>query len=256
MLTIIASSKTQQRTLLTGVPATEPALHHHAQRLAAYLQGCNESQLASLMGISERLAQATASAYRAFTLPHHRKNAGHALASFTGDVFAAIQPHRYAADDLLFANRHLRILSGLYGILRPLDLLQPYRLEMAYKIPVNESSSLYDYWSTAVTDTLNRELADHRDPVIVNCASQEYARVIDGNRLTARLLTVVFKQRKNDALRTIALHAKRARGQFVDWLIVNRIDRPDHLVRFDRLAYRFAPDQSRDDQLVFITELP
>ncbi len=256
MLTILSSSKTLQCRLLPGLSQQQPELLDKTAVLLNALLRLNRQGLQKLMGISEQLAATTDERHRRISLPHTADSAGHALASFSGDVFSMMNLSRYTKEDLLFADGHLLILSGFYGLLRPLDLMQPYRLEMGTKLTVGQAAQLYEFWQEAVTDRLNRAVADHGEQVIVNCASREYARVVDSKRLTARMLTISFKQRQNDTVRTIAIHAKRARGSFVDWLIVNRIDRTSDLAAFDRAGYRLASEESSTNELVFITDYP
>lgn len=256
MLTILSSSKTQQCRLLPTLPYHQPALLEQTSLLLATLLRLDRQELQKLMGISEQLAATTDERHHRISLPHSPDSAGHALATFSGDVFSLMEQSRSTKEDLLFADNHLRILSGLYGLLRPLDLMQPYRLEMGTKIAVGRAAQLYEFWQEAVTDELSAALADHREQVIVNCASQEYARVIDRARLAARVLTVSFKQRRDNVVKTVAIHAKRARGRFVDWLIVNRIDRTSDLAAFDQAGYQLAREESSEDELVFITDRP
>jgi uncharacterized protein len=256
MLTIISSSKTLQCRLLPGLSYHQPALLDKTTVLLDTLQRLDRQGLQKLMGISEQLAATADERHRRISLPHTPDSAGHVLASFSGDVFAMMELSRYSKEDLLFADGHLRILSGLYGLLRPLDLMQPYRLEMGTKLAVGQAAQLYEFWQKAATDELNATLADHRRQVIVNCASREYARVIDTRRLAGQMLTISFKQRQNNTVKTVAIHAKRARGTFVDWLILNRIDRPEDLAAFDRSGYRLSATESSDDELVFIADHP
>jgi uncharacterized protein len=256
MLTILSSSKTQRSILLPGVSHHQPALLDKTALLLDTLGHLDRQELQSLLGVSEQLARTTGERYRRISLPHEPDSAGHALASFSGTVFSMLELSRYSAEDLQFADGRLRILSGLYGLLRPLDLMQPYRLEMGTKHAVGQASQLYEFWQEAVTDELSRALAAHSERVIVNCASREYARVVDVKRLAGRMLTLSFKQRQNGVVKTVAIHAKRARGLFIDWLIANRIDRTDELSAFDRSEYRFSARESSDDELVFITDHP
>jgi cytoplasmic iron level regulating protein YaaA (DUF328/UPF0246 family) len=256
MLTILSSSKTLQCRLLPGLSHQQPVLLDKTAVLLATLLRFDRQGLQKLMGISEQLAATTDERHRAISLPHTVDSAGHALASFSGDVFSMMELSRYTKEDLFFADSHLRILSGLYGLLRPLDLMQPYRLEMGTKLAVGQAAQLYEFWRAAVTDELNRAIADHREQVIVNCASQEYARVIDRARLAGRVLTISFKQRRGNVVKTVAIHAKRARGHFVDWLIVNRIDRTSDLAAFDQAGYQMAREGLSEDEMVFITDLP
>ncbi|MBE0583877.1 MAG: YaaA family protein [Desulfofustis sp.] len=256
MLTILSSSKTQRNILLPGVSHHQPVLLDKTALLLDTLAHLDRQELQSLLGVSEKLARTTGERYRRISLPHAPATAGHVLASFGGTVFSMMELNRYTAEDLQFADGHLRILSGLYGLLRPLDLMQPYRLEMGTKLVVGQASQLYEFWQEAVTDELSRALADHSDQVLVNCASREYARVVDPKRLAGRIITLSFKQRQNNVVKTVAVYAKRARGLFVDWLITNQIDRVAELTAFDRAGYRLSANESKGDELVFITDSP
>jgi len=251
MLVIIASAKTQHYSPLPGLPTTQPALLEKAAALVRHCRSLGESDLQTLMKISDKLAHSTIQRFKDFTSPHDLETASPALTTFAGDVFAEIQCAAYSADDFLFANERLRILSGLYGILRPLDLMMPYRLEMGYKITPAANSSLYDYWGEAVTRQINRDLRQSGSSVVLNCASREYSRTVLTTQLNAEMLTLTFKQQKEGKLRSIAVYGKRARGMFVDWFIKNRIDQREQLQDFDRGGYRYAEDLSSAEELVF-----
>lgn len=251
MLTVISSSKTQRTAMIEGLRHTQPFLPDKTAALVHRLQQLSQKDLELLLAIRTPLARETMSRYKNFVLPHVPESAGSALASFRGDVFSALPITQYSPDELLFADRHLRILSGLYGILSPLTLMQPYRLEMATSLAPIGIGSLYEYWRNDVVDLINQALKEQDDDIVINCASHEYARVIDRHRLAGRMLTVVFKQQKNGKTTSIAIHAKRARGQFVDWLITNRIDRPDLIPGFDRGGYHYLADQATEDTYTF-----
>ena len=212
-------------------------------------------ELADLMNMSEKLARQTSSRIQNFTLPHIPKDAGIALDTFQGDVYTHINSESYSIDDFTFAQQHIRILSGLYGILRPLDLMQPYRLEMGTRLPIRGDKNLYDYWSSMLTENLNEELGNKENKVIVNCASAEYARVINRKMIHGRIITLIFKQQKGGKLKSIAIYAKRARGLFVNEFVLKRYATLDDLVTFNKGGYQFSSDQSSESELVFITNL-
>lgn len=256
MLTVIATTKTQKTALLADVPATQPALLAQTAMLVKHLQRLEQKELAQLLGISDRLAETTRQRYARFRLPHETGTAGSVLLSFTGDVFAAMEPQRFGVDELRFANHHLRVLSGLYGILRPFDLMQPYRLEMGTRGSIGPETNLYRYWQDAITAQLNEALKDHPERVVVNCASLEYSRAIRRGHLAADLITMTFRQRVRGIVKTVPIHAKKARGLFVNWLITNRIDSRAQLLQFNRQGYRFIEQLSTDDEMVFLTESP
>lgn len=255
MLVILSSSKTQAVSPVHGVPCSQPPLLEEAELLAQRCQQLSCTDIAGMMKISEKLAQTTHSRFQLFRTPHTPGPAGAALTSFQGDVFAQLKTENYLPEDYLFAQKSLCILSGLYGILRPLDLMQPYRLEMGYKIKTSRGTSLYEFWGGRITDFLNETLREHKEQTLINCASQEYSRAIIKSRLAARVLNIIFRQNRNGVLKTIAIHAKRARGMFADWYVRNRISTSADLAAFNRAGYRFQPEQSSAEEYVFITDL-
>lgn len=254
MIVIVSPSKTQnvQHRLHEN---SQPLLLEHSAILIDLLTQFDKSELATLMKTSEKLTDATFEKIQAFQVPHTIDAAGTALATFQGDAFSAIDTDTYSEDDFIFANRHLRILSGLYGLLRPLDLMQPYRLEMGSKLASDRGKNLYEFWGTIITDAINDELIKMENQVVINCASLEYSRVIKKSLLTGSMISIQFKQRKNNNLKSIAIYAKRARGMFVDYMIRNRICEIDQLRFFSDAGYQFSNKHSGDTELVFITTL-
>ena len=252
MLLVISPSKTQDLQVPLQGKTTIPEFIDRAQQIVAHLRGYDREALAALMKISEKLARLNIERYQKFSLPFTPANSRQALFVFQGDQFRPMQRAQYSSAQLDHGQQHLRILSGLYGTLRPLDLIQPYRLEMATKLGVAGKKNLYEFWSAPVTAAINEQLQDDPYPVLVNLASAEYFRVIRKKDLRADILTLSFKQEKEGRLRTIAIHAKRARGAMVDFMLSNRLTRPEDLQRFDRDGYAFAPDHSSADEWVFI----
>jgi len=255
MLVIVSPSKSQTPQVITGIEPTQPLFAESAASLAARLQKLGANGIAELMGISPVLAQSTFQRCRDFSTPHRPENSGSALATFCGDAFSAVSATSYNQAELTFAQSHLRILSGLYGLLRPLDLMQPYRLEMATRGLLPQAASLYEFWGHRISEQLNGELAGHRHKIIINCASREYSRVVVPKAISARILTASFKQESGGKLKTIAIYAKRARGLFVDWLIRNLVDDPQHLPSFSEGGYRYAEECSAKDEIVFVMRL-
>jgi len=253
MIVIASPSKTQRLGLASGNHCFQPPFLEQARTLIGLLKLLDKSELAQLMNTSEKLTDLTHQRIRDFTAPHTAENAGTVLPTFQGDAFSAMTTASYSADDFQFAQTHLRILSGLYGVLRPLDLMQPYRLEMATRLISDRGHNLYAFWGTIITESLNKELESMKEQVVINCASKEYSRAIEQKLLTAPLLTITFKQQKNGMLKTIAIHAKRARGMFIDYLIKKRINEIDRLTEFSEGGYCFAPDLSSSSELVFVT---
>ncbi|THB76019.1 MAG: YaaA family protein [Desulfobulbaceae bacterium] len=251
MLIITSPSKTQQLNLLEQQLATQPRLVKQAGQLIDILRTFKPEQLASLMKTSERLTATTLNAISSFSLEHTTENSGSALATFRGDVFSSIQVDHYQADQLSYAQKHVRILSGLYGVLRPLDLIQPYRLEMGLRLETDSGQSLYDFWGSQITETLNEDLESLADPVLIDCASAEYKKSILDQQLNASIVKVHFRQIKNGTVKTIAIHAKKARGMLIDYCIRNQITTLSGLRTFAESNYELSPES--DDQNVIFT---
>ncbi len=251
MLMILAPSKTQEFRNVLPYPATEPALLGDAELLIEELRKMSVSELGSLMKMSERLARQTADRIVSFELPFSSDNAACAIAVFQGDVYSRIGVERYSRDEISYMQEHLRILSGLYGVLRPLDLMQQYRLEMGCRLPNSRGKNLYEFWGNRVTEELNRVLAGLGEQRVVNLASAEYSRVIKKKALCGKVLQIEFKERKGDTYRTVAIHAKRARGMMVDFAVRNRLENVQQLQEFRESSYRFRPELSSAECFCF-----
>ncbi len=255
MIVIVSPSKTQRVSLVSGSENTQPSLLEKTTILIERLKQFDRDELTKLMHISEKLADLTHRRIHAFSIPHDTRTAGTTIATFQGDAFSSLTLDSYSQGDFRFADAHLRILSGLYGILRPLDLMQPYRLEMATGLSTDLGKNLYDFWGTDITETLNDDLGRMQVPLIVNCASKEYSRVIKQKQLSGPMVTITFRQMKNNVSKSIAIYTKRARGMFVDYLIKNRINKIEQLSAFAAGGYSFAPELSGRTELVFVTRL-
>lgn len=255
MLLVISPSKTQEFDVPVHGPYTLPLFLEQASRLARQLKQFDQSQLAQLMKMSDKLAAINFQRFQEFRLPFVPDNSRQALFMFRGDQFSPMAVDSYSEQQLTYAQQHLRILSGLYGMLRPLDLMQPYRLEMATKLAVGEVGNLYSFWSETITRELKKELQAQQQPVLINLASAEYFKVIRKNELQADILTIAFKQKKAGKLKTIAIYAKRARGAMVNFVIKNSISSPMDLQGFSWDGYRFNPDLSTGIEWVFVKKL-
>jgi cytoplasmic iron level regulating protein YaaA (DUF328/UPF0246 family) len=215
------------------------------------LRKIKRGQLQQLMDISENIAQLNVDRYKAFKLPFTTKNAKQALFAFKGDVYTGIDLQKYSEDDFAYAQDHLRILSGLYGYLRPLDLIQPYRLEMKTKLKNVRGDDLYKFWDDRITMHLNQELKKQQEPVLVNLASNEYFKAVKPKLLEGRLLQINFKETKDKKTRVVAIFAKRARGMMADYIIRNRIEKPDDIRKFKVGGYKYNKGLSDDKQWTF-----
>ncbi len=235
---------------------TQPILLKDAEVLAKKAKKLKRADLKSMMGISDKLADLNYRRFQEFQPPFNLANARQAALSFAGDTYVGLDAPTLKKKDLEYAQDHLRILSGLYGVLRPLDLIQPYRLEMGTKFAVNGKEDLYDFWDNRVTEALNEATKDHKDRRIINLASNEYAKVVQPKNLEGGIVTPVFKEVKDGKARTLGLFAKRARGMMARYMIVNRVETEKKLKTFSDGGYKFQPDQSDDTTWVFTRPQP
>lgn len=251
MLLIIAPSKTQNLDNSFRRAGTQPSLLQESELLIRELRKLSLDELGRLMKMSEPLALLTQQRINAFEVPFTAGNAHPAISVFQGDVYSRIALVEYGEKDIEYIQNHLRILSGLYGILRPLDLMQPYRLEMGCRLGNSRGGNLYEFWGGIITDEVNRAIAAHTEPVLVNLASAEYSRVIKKKKLHGIMLEIDFLERKGDSYRTVAIHAKRARGMMVDFAVKNRVQSVAELKNFQQEGYVFRSDLSSEKNYVY-----
>ncbi len=252
MIVLLASAKTLDFTTPWRAPSTTtPERLDRAIALMARLRSLSAKQIAALMGVSPKIAQLNAERFQQFAAAHTKQNAKPALLAYQGQVYRSMRAAQFTDDDLTFAHRTLRIVSGLYGVVRPLDLIQPYRLEMAIKLGGPGWKDLYDYWSESVT-----ELVDHdsraNGQLIINLASQEYFRALRTDRLSSRVLAITFKQWRNGRSDMVPILAKRARGLMAGFIVRERVVEPERLRAFRDEGYRFMADESDDGEWVFL----
>ncbi|MEL6601988.1 MAG: peroxide stress protein YaaA [Cyanobacteria bacterium J06614_10] len=251
MLMVISPAKTLDYDGPDYPDFTLPAALTQSQILVDQLSTYDPTELSKLMKISDNLAQLNQQRYQTFQTPFTPDNAKQALLVFKGDVYKGIQVENYTKEELTFAQKHLRILSGLYGILRPLDLMQPYRLEMGTKLATKKGKNLYDFWGSQIAEAINEAIASEKEPCLVNLASNEYFKSIDRQALKAPVLNIAFKENKDGKYKVIGIHAKRARGLMVDFVIRNRIEAVEALKEFDVEGYAFSDALSTDNEWVF-----
>jgi hypothetical protein len=252
MLIVISPAKNMDMQAgAARLGTAQPELLGEAAMLAGVMRDKDSFQLAELMGISMKLADLNAGRWRAFSTPFTPANARTALFAFRGDVYKGLDADAMDADALSFAQDHLRILSGLYGVLRPLDLIQAYRLEMGTKLATTRGDNLYAFWGDTITETLNRALAAQGDAILVNLASKEYFSAVRPEGLRGRIITPVFKERKGETYKIVGLFAKRARGLMSRYIIDGRLDDIEALKGFDAEGYAFSPSLSDGDTWVF-----
>jgi len=252
MLTIISPAKKLDVEMPALVSAfTTPAFLDASQELVSSLRMMCAEELGRLMKISPGLANLNVRRYRYWHTPFAPDNAKQALFAFRGDVYAALDADNLSGNDVDFAQGHLRILSGLYGLLRPLDLMQAYRLEMGTRLANVRGRDLYAFWGNIITDALNQALSGEAEPVLINLASNEYSKAVQPARLTGRMVNVQFKEQKDDGYKIIGIHAKKARGLMNRFIIQNRIDTPEDIKQFDQAGYRYRSDLTTELNWVF-----
>jgi cytoplasmic iron level regulating protein YaaA (DUF328/UPF0246 family) len=225
-----------------------------SQLLINKLAKLSRSKLKALMGISDSLAELNSARYRSWSVPFTQDNAKQALLAFKGDVYTGFDLEGWRAADFDFAQKHLRILSGLYGVLRPLDLMQAYRLEMGTELPTRKGKDLYAFWGDKITAALNEAISKSRSEVLVNLASNEYFRSVKLAKLDAEVVTPVFKDFKNGKYKIISFFAKKARGSMANYIVRNRAKAADDLKGFDVGGYRFDADGSDGKTLLFLRD--
>lgn len=256
MLLLISPAKTLDFTRPVPAPlarqATEPHFVHEAQALIRQLRGLGAAQVARLMDLSDALAQLNVARYAAWQPEPGPELSRPAILAFDGDVYDGLQARSLATADLRWAQEHVLILSGLYGALRPLDRLQPYRLEMGTALNTARGKDLYAFWGDAIAELLNQRLQGQRAPLVVNLASQEYARAALRPALAARVVDVVFEETNPDGShQVISFFAKKARGMMLRHAIESRARSVAALTRFEQAGYRLDAAASRDERLVF-----
>ncbi len=256
MFTILSPAKKLDfsRPLL-DVETTQPVLMEDATILMSVVRDLSPEQIAQLMGVSEKLAALTHQRFEAFDLPFSVDNAGAAALAFDGEAYRGFDAGSLSAEALDWAQDHVGILSGLFGVLRPLDLIQPYRLEIATKLKTARGSNLYQFWGDRITARINDVLASADTPVLLNLASSEYFKAVKTKVLKARVITPVFHEvKEGQPGRVISFSAKFARGLMARYIVEHRIEDPEALKEFDLERYAFRPDVSNDDTWIFSRE--
>lgn len=230
---------------------TRPRFLDRSQVLIDILRTYTSAEISKLMKLSDQLSQLNFSRYRDFSTPFTRENAKQAIFAFKGDTYVGLDAESFDKDDLEHSQKSLRILSGLYGILRPLDLMQAYRLEMGTKLKCAGKKNLYEYWKETLTKEMNKELVKDGDKFLVNLASKEYFSVLNFNELKVPVITCHFMEKKGIEYKIISFKAKRARGMMSQFIIKNRIEDIAGLKQFNEAGYKFDAKASEEYDLVF-----
>jgi cytoplasmic iron level regulating protein YaaA (DUF328/UPF0246 family) len=252
MLFVLSPAKSlDYETPLNGQPHTAPLFVKQSKELIALLRDYSPQDIASLMDLSDKLSALNVARYAAWSPKASEKNARQAVLAFNGDVYDGLDAKTLGTEDLDWAQSHVCILSGLYGVLRPLDLMQPYRLEMGTGLKGPHGNNLYHYWGSQLSDYLNTRLKADTTPVVVNLASNEYFKAVDLKALKGRVVECVFQEYKDGKYKIISFFAKKARGLMARYAIEHRLSTPEQLKGFDVDGYAFAAEESTPERLVF-----
>ena len=250
MLVVISPAKKLNMQPSPAIEPTQPMFGQEADELAHVMQKLSLDELQSLMGISANLAKLNADRFASFGAQDKKP----AALAFAGDTYQGLEAATLEPEDMAWAQNHLRVLSGLYGVLRPLDAIEPYRLEMGSQLTTARGKSLYQYWGSKIAGALNEQAVATNSSLLVNCASKEYFGAVDLASLTLPVVTPVFLENKNGKAKIVSFYAKKARGAMARFIIQNRLKERDQLQDFNAGGYCYQPDRSDTDNLVFMRD--
>lgn len=252
MIILLSPSKTlDMDSPAAKVKSTQPALLKESEKLISHARKMDIYDIASLMKVSEKLAKLNHERFANFTTPFTDANAKPCGFAFKGDVYDGMDFESFSPQDREFAQTHLRILSGLYGLLRPLDLMQAYRLEMGIKLANERGKNLYEFWGDRITNEINKAAAESKSECVVNLASNEYFSAVKPKALNAPIITPQFKESKNGTYKVIGIMAKKARGRMAAWIIQNRITSPVAIQAYNQDDYRYNAALSSPESYIF-----
>lgn len=252
MLAIISPAKTlDYESEVPKLSYSQPHLTNYSEQLIKICRQFAPNELASLMSISDKLAGLNVARYAQWQKEHNEQNARAAIYAFKGEVYSGLDAYSLSLDDIQFAQSHLAMLSGLYGLLKPLDLMQPYRLEMGTKLANSHGKDLYAFWGDVITKSLQNELDAQGDDILVNLASDEYYKSVKPHQLHARIVKPIFLDKKNGTYKVISIYAKKARGFMCRYMIQNRLTKIEQLKEFDLGGYWFDETTSTSSEFVF-----
>ncbi len=252
MIAILSPAKKLDEKYSSSIKTyTQPELLDDSGILVEELRNFSPAELKELMNVSRDIAELNFERYARWETPFTPENAGLAIFMFNGQAYNGLQAKNLSEESLEFAQDHVRILSGLYGILKPLDLMQPYRLEMGTKLSNPRGKDLYEFWGNKITEKLNEALKKDKSPVLVNLASDEYSKSVNFKQVEGDIITPVFKEKKGQQYKTIAVYAKKARGLMTRFIVKERIENPELLKSFEAEGYSYNPELSTDKEWVF-----
>ena len=252
MLIVISPAKTlDYETPPKTKVFTTPDYLGQSQQLINRLRNFSSLDISDLMKVSAKIADLNFERYESWKKPFTEKNAKQSILAFKGDVYTGLNAETFKANDFKFAQNHLRVLSGLYGLLRPLDLMQPYRLEMGTKLKTDKGKNLYEFWGSDITEGLNKQLKKIKSDILINLASNEYFKSVKTKELNAEIITPAFKEFKNGEYKMIGIYAKKARGLLSRYIIENKLNDPEDIKSFKEEGYRFSKQLSKGNNWVF-----
>ncbi len=251
MLLLLSPSKTLDFSEMDFDHFTKPRLQEQSEALVGILKEKSAIDLKDLMDISDNLAELNQARYQAFEYPFNKKNAKPSIYTFKGDVYSGLEGEKFSTSDLEFAQKCIRILSGLYGVLRPMDLMQPYRLEMGTRLENEHGNNLYEFWGDQITTLLNEDITADKHKYVINLASKEYFSAVQPEKLSTPLIEIAFKENRGGKLKVIAFNAKKARGAMARLIVKNKTESPEALKDFDVNGYLFNEELSSESELVF-----
>lgn len=255
MLIVVSPAKTlDYESPLPSQDHTQPELFEHSKLLIDVCRQLTPDDISALMKVSDTIAGLNVARFAQWSEQFTLDNARQAIFAFKGDVYTGLDAQSLSEESLRFAQQHLRMLSGLYGLLKPFDLMQPYRLEMGTKLANPRGSNLYQFWGSIITDKLNQAIEAQGDNVLINLASNEYFKAVKTNQLDAQVITPIFKDAKNGQYKVISFYAKKARGMMARYIIDNQVTSVEELTHFTAAGYYFVPQESSPTELVFQRE--
>jgi cytoplasmic iron level regulating protein YaaA (DUF328/UPF0246 family) len=255
MLIVVSPAKTlDYESPLATERYTQPELVEHSAELIKECRKLTPSDVSALMKVSDKIAGLNVARFEQWSETFTQENARQAILAFKGDVYTGLEAESLDDDGFDYAQKHLRMLSGLYGLLKPLDLMQPYRLEMGTRLANERGTNLYQFWGNIITNKLNEAISEQGDNVLINLASNEYFKAVKPKQLDATVITPVFKDCKNGQYKVISFYAKKARGMMARYIIDNKVDSIEALTQFDVAGYYFSEQESSDKELVFKRE--
>lgn len=254
MLILLSPAKDLAQETPTMAGTTQPALLKEAETLVGKLKTLSAKKLAEMMDLSEKLGELNRDRYTRWNAPFTSKNARPAMFTFNGEVYRGLEARSLSPDELRFAQHHLRILSGLYGVLRPLDLMQDYRLMMGTPFGIGKARNLYSFWGDRITEVLNADLKASKSSVVINCASTEYFRAVKPDLLKARVITPEFKDKVGGVYKPLQTYVKNQRGALARYIIQHRILEPEGIKGYSGDGYRFSSEESTLEKWVFLRD--